>query len=141
MSNPMPNTLAHNAYGKSHVRLTKVTRHPDGRHDLLEVSVDIELQGAFDKSYTHGDNSMLVATDTMKNTVYALARQHSFDSIEPFGQLLASHFVANNKQVAQATVRLSESPFQRITVGGEPHKHAFVGGGSERRTATVMVTR
>jgi len=137
----MSNTLTHNAYGKSNVRLTKVTRHESGRHDLLEVSVDIELQGAFEKSYTHGDNSALVATDTMKNTVYALAKQHTFNCIEHFGQLLASHFVANNKQVAQATVRLSESPFERIEVNGQSHAHSFVGGGSERRTASVVVTR
>jgi urate oxidase len=137
----MPNTLAHNAYGKSNVRLTKVSRDGDGRHDLLEVSVDIELQGAFERSYTHGDNASLVATDTMKNTVYALAKQHPFHCIEIFGQLLAAHFVANNPRVAQASVRLSESPFQRITVDGQPHKHAFVGGGSEQRTATVIVTR
>lgn len=137
----MPNTLAHNAYGKSNVRLTKVTRHPDGRHDLLEVSVDVELHGAFDASYTRGDNSAVVATDTMKNTVYALAKQHTFASIEQFGQLLASHFVANNKHVARATVSLSETPFQRIAVDGKPHPHAFAGGGSERRTATVVVTR
>ena len=136
----MPNTLSHNAYGKSNVRLTKVTRQPDGRHDLLEVSVDIELQGAFETSYTHGDNSALVATDTMKNTVYALAKQHPFNCIEVFGQLLAAHFVANNAQVTQANVRLSETPFQRIHVNGQPHPHSFVGGGSERRTATVTVT-
>jgi urate oxidase len=141
MTDAMPNPLAHNAYGKSNVRLTKVTRHADGRHDLLEVSVDVELEGAFERSYTHGDNSMLVATDTMKNTVYALAKQHAFPSIELFGQLLASHFVANNDHVRQATVRLSESPFQRITVDGQPHPHAFVSGGSERRTATVVLSR
>jgi urate oxidase len=140
MTAAMPNSLADNAYGKSDVRLTKVTRNADGRHDLLEVSVDIELKGAFEKSYTHADNSSLVATDTMKNTVYALAKQHSFNCIEVFGQLLASHFVANNKQVARATVRLSETPFQRVTVNGQLHHHAFLGGGSERRTATVLVT-
>jgi urate oxidase len=137
----MTNTLSHNAYGKSNIRLTKVTRQPDGRHDLLEVSVDIELHGGFETSYTHGDNSSLVATDTMKNTVYALAKQHPFNCSEIFGQLLASHFVANNKHVTRATVRLSETPFQRIAVDGKPHAHSFVGGGSERRTASVTVTR
>jgi urate oxidase len=141
MTDFMANLLSHNAYGKSNVRLTKVTRHPDGRHDLLETSVDIELQGAFERSHTHGDNSSLVATDTMKNAVYALAKQHTFACIEQFGQVLASHFVANNKQVTQATITLRQSPFQRITVDGQPHKHSFVGGGSERRTATVIVTR
>ncbi|MEO6435922.1 MAG: factor-independent urate hydroxylase [Tepidisphaeraceae bacterium] len=136
----MPGKLSHDAYGKSQVRLTKVTRHAD-HHHLMEVSVDIELEGEFERSYTHGDNSMLVATDTMKNTVYGLAKQHNFDSIEQFGQILASHFVTSNNQVRQATVTLSETPFQRIDVDDNPHRHAFVGGGSERRTATVIVNR
>ncbi len=38
--------LASQSYGKSHVRLTKVTRHPD-RHDLAELAVEIILEGAF----------------------------------------------------------------------------------------------
>jgi urate oxidase len=136
----MPAVLAENSYGKSSVRLTKVTRLPD-RHELMEVSVDIELAGDFDRSYTHGDNSLLVATDTMKNTVYALAKQLSFSSIEHFGQILATHFLANNAHVRQATITLSETPFQRIQVNGQPHAHSFLGGGSERRTAVVCVAR
>ena len=136
----MPNILSHDSYGKSQVRLTKVTRHAD-RHDLLEVGVDIELEGDFSRAYTHGDNATIIATDTMKNTVYALAKQLQFNSIEHFGQLLASHFIANNTHVRRATVRLSESPFERIAIDGKPHPHAFVGGGSERRTATVALAR
>jgi urate oxidase len=136
----MPNPLAHNSYGKSNVRLTKVTRQGD-RHELLEVSVDIELEGDFERSYTHGDNSTLVATDTMKNTVYALARQLTFQTIEHFGQLLAKHFLTENKQIAQASIRLTQSPFQRIAVNGRPHDHAFVGGGSEVRTANIVLRR
>ena len=136
----MPNILSHDSYGKSQVRLTKVTRQAD-RHELLEVSVDIELQGDFARSYSHGDNASLIATDTMKNTVYALAKELQFSSIEHFGQLIASHFIANNTHVRQATVRMSESPFQRIKIDGKPHPHAFVGGRSERRTATVAISR
>ena len=137
----MADVLSHNAYGKSGVRLTKVTRRRDGRHDLLEVEVGVELEGDFARSYTHGDNSLIVATDTMKNTVYALAKVHEFDGIEAFGRILGEHFVTSNHHVTQATVRLSQVPFQRIEVGGKPHAHAFAGGGSERRTATVVATR
>lgn len=128
--------LTHNSYGKSLVRLTKVTRL-GGRHDIQEIAVDIELQGDFAKSYTHGDNSLIVATDTMKNTVYALARKHSFNDSETFGQILGSHFLKNNKHVTAAWIRLSESLFERIN----NHPHAFSGGGAERRTATVRATR
>src|SRR4051812_13305466 len=87
--------LSNNSYGKSQVRLTKVTRG-EKQHELKELSVAIELEGDFARSYTHGDNSLIVATDTMKNTVYALARSHPIIDIENFGKTLASHFVDNN---------------------------------------------
>src|SRR4051794_39571866 len=60
--------LKHDAYGKSQVRLTKVTRRGDGVHELAEMSVDVQLEGEFARCYTHGDNTNIVATDSMKNT-------------------------------------------------------------------------
>lgn len=133
--------LIHNSYGKSRVRLTKVTRHAD-RHDLREVTVEIELEGDFDASYTDGDNSLVIATDTMKNTVYALARHHPLHDVESFGIHLASHFAdGRHPQVRSATVRLVEDRFERIAVGGVPHPTAFAGGGSEKRVATVVRAR
>jgi urate oxidase len=137
----MPNVLAHNAYGKSNVRLTKVTRHPDGRHDLLEVSVDIELQGDFARSYTHGDNSALVATDTMKNTVYVLANEHGVPSIEAFGLRLAQHFLDKYPHVHTARVSLEEKPWGRLQIGGHPHPHSFVAAAGERNCCEINATR
>ncbi len=136
----MSATLSSNSYGKSSVRLTKVTRKAEV-HELKELTVDIELQGAFDRSYTHGDNSSIVATDTMKNTVYALARNHPLPDIESFGQSLAKHFLDNNPHITAAEVHISEHPWQRIQVDGKPHPTAFVGGGSESRTAVVRIDR
>src|SRR5271170_6772910 len=76
--------LVHNAYGKSKVRLTKVTRHQD-RHELKELSIDILLEGEFDKSFITGDNSQLIATDSIKNTIYVLAAQEQISDTETFG--------------------------------------------------------
>ena len=81
----MSAVLTQHAYGKSQVRLTKVTRHA-GRHELTELCVDIQLQGDFAGSYLHGDNSLIVATDTMKNIVYVLAKKQRMTSLESFGQ-------------------------------------------------------
>jgi urate oxidase len=133
--------LTHNTYGKDHVRLTKITRRPDGRHDLKELSVQILLDGDFARCYTQGDNCQIVPTDTMKNTVYALARHASIDSIEDFGQLLASHFVDEFPHISAARVTIHETPWQRITLDGRPHEHAFVGGSSERRVCVVSHER
>jgi urate oxidase len=136
----MSAVLTHHAYGKSQIRLTKVLRHA-GRHELKELCIDIQLTGDFAASYTRGDNSRIVATDTMKNTVYVLAKDHPLTDIESFGQALAEHFLTTYPHVATAAIHLVEQPWQRLIVHGEAHPHAFIGGGGERRTSIVTLTR
>ena len=76
--------LAQNNYGKSRVRMVKVARHGD-RHDLQDITVNIACEGDFETAHTVGDNSRILSTDTMKNTVYALAKQVSdLEEIEAF---------------------------------------------------------
>jgi urate oxidase len=132
--------LTQHAYGKAQVRLTKVTRHA-GRHDLKELCVAVQLEGDFDACYLRGDNRRIVATDSMKNITYALARNHPLTDIESFGQTLANHFLQTYPHVSAATIRLAEQPWQRIAVNGLDHPHAFIGGGSDKRTSTVTGTR
>ncbi|MGI9176567.1 MAG: factor-independent urate hydroxylase [Pirellulales bacterium] len=136
-----PARIAQQSYGKSLVRLTKVTRHAD-RHELKEIAVDIVLEGAFEASYLAGDNRCLVATDTMKNTVYALAAGHPLDSIESFAVALADHFIDRNDHVTAATVTIEEASWRRIeNEDGLAHPHAFIAGGTARRTCRVRNDR
>src|SRR6185295_2227602 len=86
-------SLAWNRYGKSGVRLVKVRRGADS-HELVDLTIDIALEGAFERVYVDGDNSGCLATDTMKNTVYAFARRDPIDHVEAFGLRLAEHFAA-----------------------------------------------
>jgi urate oxidase len=132
----MPAVLTSHSYGKSRVRLTRVARLPD-RHEIRELTVDIRLEGDFDASYTLGDNSRIIATDTMKNIVYALAQGRPAEAIEDFGAALAGHFVGEYPHVRSATVGLAEHPWRRIEIEGLEHPHAFVGGGGETRTTSV----
>ncbi len=61
-------------YGKSRVRLMKVTRH-GARHTIcVEWTVQVLLRGDFESAHIEGDNSKILATDTMKNTVYSLSK-------------------------------------------------------------------
>ena len=82
----MPGELVQNRYGKSGIRLVKV-RRPSGRaaqpHEIIDVTIDVQLEGAFDAVYTDGDNRRCLPTDTMKNTVYALASGASGVRVEP----------------------------------------------------------
>jgi urate oxidase len=128
--------LSHDSYGKSRVRLVKVTRHGD-RHDLRDVMVAVRFEGDFKASYVDGANDLVLPTDTMKNTVYALARDHPLDQIEDFGLALSAHFISRNPQVSRVRIEIEERPWGRIVVGGRASGHAFTAGGDERRTAMV----
>jgi urate oxidase len=132
--------LTKHSYGKSRIRLTKVTRLAD-RHEVRELSIEIELEGEFAESYTLGDNRRIIPTDTMKNVAYALAREHPLESIEDFGAAVANHFLAQHAHVGQATVRLTEQPLERIGVDGREHPHAFCGKSRETRTCTLIRSR
>lgn len=119
--------LVDHQYGKSRVRVMKIIR--DGAtHTVKELDVAIALAGDFESSYTAGDNHLVVATDTMKNTVHALASQHLGLATEPFAAVLARHFTAKYPQVKTARIKASERVWERLTIGGEPHAHSFSGG-------------
>jgi urate oxidase len=124
-------------YGKSEIRLVKVSRRTGG-HDLLDLTVDVGLEGDFDAAYAEGDNTGLLATDTMRNTVYALAKEHPIDDIESFGRRVAEHFLAAGPGVTRARVHIVEHAWDRLEVGGRPHEHAFQRGSGGNRVATVV---
>jgi urate oxidase len=129
--------LAETAYGKSSVRLVKVSRHGD-RHDLKDLTVSIRFEGEYDQSYTDGDNREVLPTDTMKNTVYALAASNSVGEPEVFGRVLAEHFLERNPQLRRVRIDLTEQAWGRIAVGAREHGQAFVRQSAEARSATVQ---
>src|SRR6201986_2957428 len=99
--------LDKNAYGKNAINLSKIIRHPD-RQEIRQISVNVALQGEFDTAHTEGDNAAILPTDTMKNNVYALAKDRFVASIEAFGISLANHFLDNNPQVSEVKIGLTE---------------------------------
>jgi urate oxidase len=127
--------LGENQYGKSEVRLVKVERGPE-RHRLRDLTVDVTLRGDFDAVHRSGDNTGLVATDTMRNVVYALAAEHPLDSLPAFGDRLVAHFI-KIAPVTEATVRMREHPWERLPGPGDGHPHAFQRGAGGTRVETV----
>ncbi len=123
--------LGQNNYGKSEVRLVKVKRDTY-RHELRDLTVDVALEGDFEAAHVRGDNTGLLATDTMRNTVYALAKDHLTRSIEEFGLKLVDHFLEAGPTVERARVRIAEHSWTRIEVNGQGHEHSFVRGSGER---------
>jgi urate oxidase len=131
--------LAASNYGKARVRLVTVTRQP-GRHGLRDLTVRVALEGDFEAAHTLGDNTLVVATDTMKNTAYALAKEYLSSSAETYGLALARHFLAF-PQVSRSTVTLAEHRWSRLSTDGGPSDHAFMRTGDLTRTALISVTR
>lgn len=132
--------LVENSYGKSRVRLMKVERRGDW-HELQNITVNIALKGDFADIH-HGDNTKCLPTDTMKNTVYALAAQtDDIETIENFGQRLARFLLENNEQVSQVSIDILEHPYTRMSVYGELHPHSFTKDEGEKRCASIRMTR
>jgi urate oxidase len=128
--------LGQNNYGKSGVRIVKVRRDTE-RHELWDLDVAVVLEGDFEAAHVSGDNSELLATDTMRNTVYALAKDHLTGSIEEFGLALVDHFLEAGPAVARARVNITQFPWDRIEVDGRGHEHSFVRGSGERKARVV----
>ena len=132
--------LADHAYGKSGVRLVQVTR-PGPRHTLRDLTIAIAFEGDYDASYAEGDNADVLPTDTMKNTVYALAARARLETAEEFGIALARHFLDHNPRLADVTIDLREHLWGRITVDAHEYGQAFVRQGPDSRTARVRAAR
>jgi urate oxidase len=129
-------TLADNRYGKSRVRLVRVKRGKD-RHDFSEWTIEILLQGDFETCFTEGDNSKILATDTMKNTVYSLARSSSARTMEEFAKEMVDFLLSRNPQVSHAEVGVSAKVWERAVVEGKPHPTTFVQSSGERQITKV----
>lgn len=127
--------LKTNAYGKTRVRLTYVDRAREP-HDLRELSLNILFEGEFAPAYTDGDNALVLPTDTIKNTVYVLARQLRWDSAEILAQGLALHFLGRLAHLSQIVIDIEEVPWQQIGNHG-----AFIQTGNERRTTRLRANR
>src|ERR1700723_2945687 len=129
--------LGENRYGKSRIRLVRVKRHLD-RHDFVEWTVQILLQGDFESCFIDGDNSKILPTDTMKNTVYSLARDSSAACMEEFAKELIDYLLSRNPQVSHAEVSVSERAWEHLQAGDKkPHPTTFVQSSSECQTAKL----
>ena len=129
--------LGANRYGKSRIRLVTVRRGPE-RHDLRDLTVAVALEGDFDAVHTRGDNAGVIATDTMKNTVYAFARDRLTGSPEAFGLDLARHFAAYDA-CTRAIIDIEEQRWLRIPENGGEAPDAFIRAGDLTRLAHVTV--
>ena len=132
--------LAENRYGKSRVRMVHVKRL-SGRHELRDWTVEVLLHGDYESCFIEGDNSKILPTDTKKKTVYSVARDSAASTIEEFAKELISFLMSRNPQVSKVEAAISDSPWDRATVGGLDHPTTFIQSSRETRTTTVTEQR
>src|SRR5271163_284031 len=132
--------LAENRYGKSRVRVVRVNRRQP-QHEFQEWNVEVLLEGDFLTCFTEGDNSKILPTDTMKNTVYSLAHSSSAGCIEDFAKELVQFLLERNPQVSAAEVTIQQKSWQPLLVAGKPHASTFVQSGNELETSHVAKKR
>ena len=132
--------LIQHTYGKARVRVMRVHRDGD-RNEVRELSVQTMLEGDFAGSFTDADNRSVVATDTIKNIAYIVARENLTACAELYGQALATRFLERYPQVRQARVSMQETRWARASFGGRPHPHSFVLDTNGSPTAEVVATR
>jgi len=127
-------------YGKDNIRVYKV--HKDektGVQDVVEMVVCVLLEGEIETSYTQADNSVIVATDTMKNTTYIMAKQNPVTPPELFASILGTHFIETYKHIHTANIKVVVRRWTRMTIDGKPHPHSFFRDGDETRQVEAKV--
>ena len=127
-------------YGKNWVKLLHVTRNGP-QHTIREWEVCSELTLDSKKDYLTGDNSDIIATDSQKNTIYLLAKNHGLKTPEEFGLLLCRHYLAKYAHVNRVNIIIKQHPWDRLQTKDGAHEHAFVTIREAERSCQVRQLR
>ncbi|KAL7418385.1 hypothetical protein Q5752_006843 [Cryptotrichosporon argae] len=131
--------ISSHRYGKDLVRVARVVRDGD-KHSVIEYTIRALLDGDIATSYTKADNSVVVPTDTIKNTVNVFAKTSAHVLDPPaFALHLGLHFVTRYAHISKAYIDLAVHKWSRIEVDGQPHKHAFVRDGDDKGVVQLAV--
>jgi urate oxidase len=132
--------LIQNTYGKGRVRIMRVKRDGE-QHEVRELTVQAMLTGAFEASYTEGDNASVIATDSIKNIVNIVARDHVGAENEDYAGKLAAYFLDHYAHVEKVDIFASETRWTRLAVDGTPHAHSFTLDANGRPFVKLSATR
>lgn len=132
--------LGENRYGKSRIRVSRITRHAD-HHQFQEWTVRVLLEGEFEESFTRADNSRVLPTDTMKNTVYSLARSSAAVTIEEFAMELGDFFLESHAHLSRVDIEVSERAWEPVVLDERREPATFKLNGPELQTAHAVRAR
>ena len=127
-------------YGKGDViayRLNRDGKAPAGGSPVFGANVLLLLYGdAFWKTYTEGDNSGLIATDSMKNFIQRETMNFGGNDLEEYCRFLGEMFLAKYAQVEGLQISASEIPYAPLG-----RNVAFAPSGPDAATARLEIDR
>lgn len=144
-------------YGKEQVAVYRTYASPlegiqtipessfDGRNNtLFGLDVRVQAEGEeFLPSFSEGDNSMVVATDSMKNFVHHQVGEYDGATVEGFLHFVGSKFLETYSQMSTIRMSADEIPFDERPVpeGGdfEPSDLVFRVSDDESAFGTVSL--
>ncbi len=148
------------SYGKQGVAVYRVHATPlrdvppipessfTGRENaLLACEIDVEVFGdEFLPAYTHGDNSMVVATDSMKNFIIRESLTYNGATLEGLLYHLGTEFASGYPQLHTLTISGREIAFAPMVVpdGHGAHRagsNLFSARGPDRAYASLSIAR
>ncbi|MBY0508003.1 MAG: urate oxidase [Bryobacteraceae bacterium] len=125
-----------NYYGKGDVNVYRLQRDGQGEHPFFGANVKVSLYGdAFWPTYTHGDNTGLIATDSMKNFIQRETLNYHGGDLFAYCRFLAEKFLGLYPQVEGLQISASEIPYRRTG------RMSFTPAGPEARTARLEMNR
>lgn len=83
---------------------------------IFGVDVQVALHGDFLHNYIDGDNSNLVATDSMKNFIQQQAGEFEYATIDAFITEVAKRFIGKYPQINQVDISGQEVPYGPVSV-------------------------
>jgi urate oxidase / 2-oxo-4-hydroxy-4-carboxy-5-ureidoimidazoline decarboxylase len=147
-------------YGKAEVStyrtwaapLTGITPIPEsafsGRPNvMLAAEIDVQVMGeVFTAAYTEGDNSSVVATDTMKNFIHRESLAFSGSTLEGWLFFLGRRFLETYPQMERLRVSAEELRFDHVRVpaadgGFEDSQVLYHRRHDDRGVATLELAR
>jgi urate oxidase len=131
--------LGPNRYGKAGIHVATVVRR-DGRHHVFDRQVEVRLAGDFEAVHLLGDNASVLPTDTMRGSVYALAKERPDEEVEAFALRYTRYLLDASPAATLAEATVIERPWERVAIDGAEHTHAFTRA-AYRRTARVTRER
>ncbi|KPI33181.1 urate oxidase [Actinobacteria bacterium OV450] len=136
----MTSKIGRHRFGESNIEFLAVNRRTP-RHSVRRFNVKIDFVGNFQRVYTRGENTELLPSSAVNNTVLAFAQRHISDEPERYATALVDHFLAACPAAQVVEAHVAVSGFEPLRLSGGDSFTNFSPPGQERQSARARINR